>query len=223
MKPTFSEKKRWSRRPKFDNVDALCDYHFNNWSKPHHINRVGLTLSLRQLDEAPSLIIETGTSAWGTDSSRLFAAYTESFGGVFWSVDSRKLPSDRLGSLGETVHLAVDDSVNFLNNFEVPAPHKAISLAYLDSWDVDFENPEPAMEHGLREWEALIPLLAPGSIVVIDDTPIESLLYGKAVSKSRWHVGKIPGKGTLILENEFFRSHFQVMYHHYNLVMKWVK
>lgn len=220
---SLSEQKRWSRRPKFKEIDDLCEYHFRVWSDPQHINRVGLTFSLRQLGGRPALIVETGTSAWGTDSSRLFAAYTESFGGSFWSVDSRELPSTRLGDLGGSVHFAVDDSVNFLSNFEIPPPYESVSLAYLDSWDLNLENPAPAMEHGLREWHALLPLLAPGSIVVVDDTPIEFLLFGESITHSGYGGDAIPGKGALILKDPFFLSHFEVLYHHYNLVMKWVK
>jgi len=209
---------------KFGNVDELTNWHFRAYSDPGHINRVGLTLALRQLDENPALVIETGTSAWGTDSSRLFAQYVESFGGAFYTVDIRKEPSDRLeGALGKSSHLIVGDSVSFLEGFDLPTGFKKVDLAYLDSWDLDLENPLPAMEHGLKEWKALYPLLGPGSIVVIDDTPIEWHLLGdkaKFQAKDKTHIA---GKGRLILQDDAVFEHFQMLYHHYNVVMKWVK
>jgi hypothetical protein len=40
---------------------------------------------------------------------------------------------------------------------------------YLDSFDVDFANPQPAAAHHLSELMAALNLLAPGSIVAVDD------------------------------------------------------
>ena len=206
---------------KFSDFGELCDYHFNVWSNPGHINRVGLTHAIRQLANSPALIVETGTSAWGCDSSRLFAAYTENFGGQFWTVDIRKEPSIELGNLGPSSNFAVDDSVNFLRNFILPAEFDSISLTYLDSFDLDVNNPEPSMAHGLREWQALLPKLKKGSVVVIDDTPIENLLLNGSSSDSKLKGKLIPGKGALILKDRFFRSHFEILYHHYSVVARW--
>jgi hypothetical protein len=207
----------------FKNIEELCSWHFRAFSDPGHINRVGLTLALRQLDEQPALIIETGTSAWGTDSTRLWAKYIQNFGGIFHSVDIRQEPSDHLGALGTKTHLHVGDSVNFLQGFSIPAGYDKVNLAYLDSWDLDVTNPLPAMEHGLKEWKALYPLLGPGSTVVVDDTPIERFLLGETVSSDSSDPPRVPGKGTLILEDEAVREHFQIIYHHYNVVLKWVR
>jgi len=205
----------------FHDISELTRWHFHNRSEPHHINRVGLTLALRELNERPALILETGTSAWGTDSSSLFASYVKSFGGAFYTVDIRSEPSRQLGNLGERVHTAVGDSVQFLNGFAIPTGYGKVDLAYLDSWDLDVDNPEPAMEHGLREWQALEPLLGPGSIVVIDDTPIEGFLLGEAAHSHSANSNVIPGKGSLVLKDAAVLRHFRILYHHYNVVLKW--
>lgn len=42
-------------------------------------------------------------------------------------------------------------------------------LLYLDSFDVDFSDPEPAAAHHLAELHAAAHLLRPGSIVAVDD------------------------------------------------------
>jgi hypothetical protein len=208
----------------FASIDELCRWHFLAYSDPSHINRVGLTFALRQLDQNPALIIETGTSAWGTDSTKLWAKYVENFGGTFHSVDIRKEPRERLGaSMGPRTHLHVNDSVNFLSNFSLPADHEKVDFVYLDSWDLDLADPLPAMKHGLEEWKALYPLLGPGSIVVIDDTPIEPSLLGDDVRLLAPGSQFIPGKGTLLLQDQAVHEHFQILYHHYNVVMKWVR
>jgi hypothetical protein len=208
---------------KFNNSDELCDLHFRAWSNPGHINRVGLTLAIRQRGNAPALIVETGTSAWGCDSSRLFASYTENFGGQFFTADIRKEPSAQLGDLGRSVSFIVDDSVSFLSNFKVPTNYQSISLAYLDSYDLDVNDPEPSMNHGLMEWHSLLPHLKKGSVIVVDDTPIDALLLDGSSSQLHKLVdGTIPGKGALILKDSFFKANFEILYHHYNFVAKWV-
>lgn len=48
--------------------------------------------AIGSLHESPSTIIETGSSAWGTDSSVMFDSFVQSFGGEFLSVDIRLEP-----------------------------------------------------------------------------------------------------------------------------------
>ena len=76
----------------------------------------GFRLALRLLAGRPARIVETGTSAWGVDSTLLFDSYVRHFGGRFDSVDLRALPSDRLRPVvGPATHLHVGDSVEFLS------------------------------------------------------------------------------------------------------------
>ena len=59
--------------------------------------------------------VETGTSAWGTDSTRLWDNYVTHYGGSFHSVDIRSEPARRLkGQVGKRTRLVTSDSVNFL-------------------------------------------------------------------------------------------------------------
>lgn len=51
----------------------------------------------------------------------------------------------------------------------LPTLTKSIDLLYLDSFDIDFSNPQPAADHHLLELHAALPLLHPGSIVAVDD------------------------------------------------------
>ena len=203
-----------------NSLDNLVSAHFSEHASPGHVNRVGLTFALRQLGSRPALIVETGSSAWGTNSSLLFDSYIRKFGGVFLTVDIReKAASDLRPKLSEHSHAFVGDSVEFLEKIELPAQFSSISLAYLDSYDLDLENPEPAMQHGLLEFHAVHPLLAEGSILVVDDTPIEFSLFGDQAWKHFRDDGMVPGKGTLILRSPLI-AQYDVVYHHYNLVLK---
>ncbi len=207
-------------RDQYSDIDGLVDWHFTKWADPGHVNRVGMTIALRHLGERPALIVETGTSAWGTDSSRLWTAYVNMFGGEFWSVDIRPEASEALKSVSARAHYAVGDSVQFLSNFTVPSQYAAVDVAYLDSYDLDIHNPWPAMEHGLAEWLALTPHLAPGSVVVVDDTPIEPYFFGPEAAHFRDREGFIPGKGALILRDADILGDFKILYHHYDVVLQ---
>lgn len=207
------------RNPTFSKLDDLISFHFENWSNPDHINKAGMTVGLRSLCEQPALILETGSSAWGTNSSRLWASYVRSFGGKFETVDIRDEPRSTLLDLEDVSEIHIGDSVDFLWNYKLPAGFTQVNLAYLDSWDLDLSDPSASMEHGLAEWQALLPLLGPGSIVVIDDTPIDPQLLGADGVEFAISNGFTPGKGALVLAGLDTWKDFQVIYHHYNVVL----
>lgn len=203
-----------------NSLDRLVEVHFLRHSSPTHVNRVGLTLALRQLESRAALIVETGSSAWGTNSSLLFDSYIKEFGGVFLTVDLREqAASDLRPKLSEYSQAFTGDSVVFLEKLELPEHFSSISLAYLDSYDLDLENPQPAMQHGLLEFHAVHPFLAEGSILVVDDTPIEFSLLGNQAWKHFRDDGLVPGKGALILRSPLI-TQYDVLYHHYNLVLR---
>lgn len=204
-------------------VERLALLHFIEHSDVFHINRQGLTLAVSALAGRSADIIETGTSAWGTDSTRLWATYVERYGGECWSVDIRPAAGEALGDLGPRTHLVVGDSAAFIREFAAQR-QAPIDLAYLDSWDTDWADPLPSALHGLAEWEALQPLLAAGTIVVIDDTPASLDMIprehrGLAREFEATH-GALPGKGALVLASLRNRSDVSVQYHHYNLVLR---
>jgi hypothetical protein len=78
-----------------------------------------------------------------------------------------------------------EDSVSFLGRFarelvaaeplgrDVPTrstgTRKCIDLLYLDSYDVDWNDPHPSALHHLMELCAAMPGLQSGSLVVVDD------------------------------------------------------
>lgn len=205
--------------PTFTKLDDLIRFHFEHWSDPDHINKAGMTIGLRRLHEQPALILETGSSAWGTNSSRLWASYVRSFGGKFETVDVRDEPRSTLLDLEDVSEIHIGDSVDFLRNYKLPAEYAQVNLAYLDSWDLDLSDPSASMNHGLAEWHALLPLLRSGSIVIIDDTPIDPQLLGAEGVGFAMSNGFTPGKGALVLASLDTWKDFQVIYHHYNVVL----
>ena len=169
LRRSFRERRvLWDR---FVDTDDLCRAHFWARSDVNHINFSSLQETLRRLGGQPALILETGTSAHGTDSTLLFDSYVRSFGGRCESCDIDPVAVDRTRmrvSNSTSVHLG--DSVAFLKRLS-DADLNDVRLIYLDSYDVDFTDPLPAAQHCLAEFRACESRLAPGTLVLIDDSP----------------------------------------------------
>jgi hypothetical protein len=189
---------------KFCTSDELIEHHFATWSFPAHPDRSSLADTLRLLDERPAVILETGSSACGTNSSQLFDAYVRSFGGEFATVDLRLRPTLKLRPiLSEQSTLACGDSVAFLERWVKRNPSRKADLVYLDSWDLDAADPVPSATHCLREFFAIHPALRDGSLLLVDDTPSSLDLYYSDEQRSAAagfyeRHGKLPGKGMLL-------------------------
>ena len=217
----------WSliwKTKKFSDVDSLVESHFARWSDPNHQNRKGLNIALRNIDRKVVSIVETGTSAYGTDSSRLFDAYVRSFGGEFFSVDINTYPSNRLKyAKSRRTKFFVMDSVDFLSNLQQLTKVKTVGLFYLDSWDVDWADPIASAEHGRNEMKAIKSQISKGTILVIDDTPASMEWIpeeGKEIAiRFQREFGVLPGKGAFFKE-VFIDRDFSILYHDYNLVVK---
>jgi hypothetical protein len=155
----------------------------------------------------------------------LFDSYVRAYGGEFWSVDLRPEPSERLArSVSPNTHLHVGDSIDFLRMLPQVAGDTPIDLFYLDSYDLDWSDPAPSEQHGLEEWNALLPCAGPGTLVLIDDTPAshdwiprrEWLIDARA-SEARH--GVLPGKGAWILRQNISANQAAVVWHGYNVLL----
>jgi hypothetical protein len=169
------------------------------------------------------MIVETGTSAWGTDSTRLWDAYVRAFGTEFWSIDLSPDPRRRLRQqVGPRTHLVVSDSVDFLTDFAVRNSKTQVDLCYLDSWDLDWQNPIASEVHGLKEWLAIAPLFAAGSVLVVDDSPasIEWVpeRHQERARELLEERGYLPGKGSLIDQELTRDPGVEKIWHGYNSV-----
>jgi hypothetical protein len=178
------------------------------------------------LGSSPAIILETGSSAWGVNSSLLFDSYVGNFGGEFWTVDNRILPVLQLRSrLNSRSKACCDDSVRFLARWAQPQFARQVNLVYLDSWDLNIHNPLLAANHGLQEFLAIRPSLVHGSILLVDDTPASIEYFQGAdfflARKFFDETGLVPGKGALInkiLEND---SRFEKIAHDYQVVFRY--
>jgi hypothetical protein len=198
-------------REQYTDLQSLIDNHFASHSDVNHPCRPTMSLALEMLNQKPAVIVETGSSAWGTNSSLLFDSYVNSFGGSFHSVDIRPEPAKELRSLcSSKSQFFCNDSVGYLK--ELAKTAHQLDLLYLDSWDVDWQDPLPSAMHGLHEFLSIYPTLKPGSLVLIDDTPSDSSvisrvqpMHAASVAAFLRTYGFSPGKGGLI--KEFLSSH----------------
>ncbi len=198
---------------------------FSNVGKPMHLNYLTFKELFNQMNCRKDLtILETGISSAGTQSTYLFNEYIKKYGGRLWSVDiNQYLVNAHQGNMCPGVQLYCDDSVSFINNWIYSNPKKYINVAYLDSFDVDWYNPQPGALHGLKEFLALQPALKKDSLVLVDDTPCypywfdsRDELYDDMVAyynKNRC----LPGKGMHILS--VFKE-LPVLLHNYQVLYK---
>jgi len=75
-----------------------------------------------------------------------------------------------------------------------------IDLLYLDSFDVDWRNPHPSALHHLFELCAVMPLVASGTLVVVDDSPRQWFAAVQEGSAALVHDCGISGKGGYVAE-----------------------
>ncbi len=217
------------KREKCKSIEEVLTTHFRNYTDEKPGSSVDtLCLALKLLGEKPSRIIETGSSAWGANSSMLFDLYVSNFGGSFDTVDIRMDPAICLSNKCSNLsNFWCDDSVNWLSNL-VKKSSEEINLVYLDSWDLDPKDPLPPALHGLNEFLTLLPLLKRGCLVLIDDTPINAhyaLPVHNDVWVNQWLKSKqkyrfSPGKGSLIKQYLEYNSIGKIIEHKYQLLVQ---
>jgi len=186
----------------YDTAESLIFNHFKTLSHIDHPSRPTMELAISMLDSSEAKIVETGSSAWGTNSSMLFDSYVNSFGGEFLSCDIRVEPMFTLSKLcTNRSKFYCDDSVLFLKKLA----GVEFDLVYLDSWDVDWSDPIPSAIHGFHEFLAIYPSLKKGGLLLIDDTPKEDNILANISHSDVERVkifysiyGFMPGKGALI-------------------------
>lgn len=137
-------------------------------------------------------IVETGcvrkADNWAGDgqSSVIWGRYTQWHTGTYQTMDIDPEACDLTRELVPGAAVTCGDSLA-----ELARHDSTIDLLYLDSYDVDMNNPHPAALHCLMELVSARKRLVPGSIVFIDDSPME----GDFV---------VNGKGKYVAE--YFRS-----------------
>lgn len=190
-------------------LEELIENHFSSINDLYHPCRESLTLALSFFEKCNDLIIlETGSSAWGTNSSILFDSYivnrmsSNKFNGSFRTCDIRVNPMlELINKVSIYTQLSCSDSVDFLKN-QARSNSSSNYLIYLDSFDLDYKNPNPSGLHGFKEFIEIVRLLKKGTVLIIDDSPINiehCPEFAKNDSLKYFNdFGLIPGKGMFI-------------------------
>jgi hypothetical protein len=123
-------------------------------------------------------------------------------------------------------HFYCNDSVNFLR--AIANSESRVDLLYLDSFDVDLNDPIPSAIHGLHELLAALPFLKDGSILLVDDTPLSmdvwERVHGKGMHqqytefRNRYRIE--PGKGALIKQFLIATQTGTMIAHDYQLLWR---
>jgi predicted O-methyltransferase YrrM len=118
------------------------------------------------------VILETGTireaGNWIGDgqSTVVWDHYAELKSGHVTTVDLDPNCAELVTKLGLQHTTAITgDSLQVIPTLDL----QHVDFLYLDSFDVDFANPEPASAHHLSELKLCLHLLNSGSIVAVDD------------------------------------------------------
>jgi hypothetical protein len=190
----------------------------------HHINYLTFKKLFEQMGTPREpIILESGIASRGTQSTYLFNEVVRKYGGRFWSVDNDpELVAAHQGNMCPGTKLVHNDSVAFFKEWisasastlpkaDIILPKADIILPkadiiYLDSYDLDFYNPEPSAKHGLAEYMALKPAIKKDTLLLIDDTPINpywldtrGALYNNMLDYYGIF-GIMPGKGMYVLD-----------------------
>lgn len=200
----------------------LVSAHLLRSGNPGHPNKRAFEAVLENFGGESLNIVETGTSAWGADSTRLWDEYVRCSGGRVRSVDLRPDPSIQLsGKLSKNTELSIGDSVEFLQSlFD---NKESVDLIYLDSYDVDWENPEPAELHGEAEFKIAMELVRIGGIVLIDDTPTPAAAIRLGINMNESISGgsqEIRGKGAKAHRLVEANPNFSIFYHDYAVAIR---
>ena len=167
------------------------------------------------------IILESGIASAGTNSTYLFNEYIKKYGGKFWSVDiNKQLVDHHSNNMCPASTLVCNDSVSFFK--EWVKENKKADVIYLDSYDLDWDNPHPSAMHGLNEYLALIPALKKNTLLLIDDTPATPYwcdfrhdLYDRMQDYFIKN-NSLPGKGQYILnvykDATILKHNYQLLY-----------
>lgn len=210
-------------------AEVLAASQFAQWRHINYFTFSRLFDAIAQRIDVP-IILETGSSAHGVNSSALFASLARTRSGRFDTVDLNPQTVQRVSAMlrerfGEDDRLTCHrgDSVEFIANYK----HTA-NVAYLDSYDLNPDDFIGSAAHGLREFEALLPKLDPGcALILIDDTPKTREIFRKmcpadylqAVDRHMISTGRLPGKGELIVEAIRDDKRFQILDWEYQLLL----
>jgi len=161
---------------------------------------------LEAMEKSSYNIVETGCarseSNWSQDgqSTLLFDRFVNHWDGAVRTVDINQAACTWLrGKASGKVTITCSDSVAYLRELS-RSDELNVDFLYLDSYDLDWRNPHPAALHHLHELCAIMPLLASGTLVVVDDTARNQARVQFKGQEMIVHDFGVAGKGGYVAE-----------------------
>jgi predicted O-methyltransferase YrrM len=210
-------------------AEVLVGSKLAQWRHVNHHTFSCLFSGVAQLIEHP-IILETGSSAHGVNSSMLFASLASKADGRFDTVDLNSETVQRVSAMmrekfGQDGRISchLGDSATFIENYtDTP------NVVYLDSFDLNPGHFTESAAHGLLEFANLVPKLdSKCALILVDDTPRTREIFRKmcpadyllAVDRHVSRTGRLPGKGELIIESIRKDRRFQILEWEYQLLL----
>jgi hypothetical protein len=192
------------------NYSAFWEY-FNGFATPLLQHRAAsFRMAFEHLEKLgrPVCIVETGCVrnqvlfTGDGHSTVLFDKFTECVPGtIVHSVDiSPEATSLCKSIVSSRIQVHTSDSVTFLRNqcAGLIKPYTQIDLLYLDSFDVDMENPHESAMHHMKELLAVGPLVNANTFILVDDSPTSATFFLDAGQLKLVSPQRIGGKGKYI-------------------------
>lgn len=159
---------------------------------------------LEATDKSRYTIVETGCAReeenWQGDgqSTILFDRFVNHHDGIVLTVDIDGDACTRLrGRVSGKTTIITSDSVSYLDGL-ARSSDLDVDLLYLDAHDLDLQNPHPSALHHLFELCAAMPLVASGTLIVVDDT-VQALAVVLGMNRVVGDLG-IVGKGKYVAD-----------------------
>lgn len=210
-------------------AEVLAASQFAQWRHINHHTFSRFFEAIAHYIESP-IILETGSSAHGVNSSVLLASLARASGGCFDTVDLNPSTVQRVAETlrdrygpDDRINCHHGDSVAFIAGYQGQP-----NVVYLDSYDLNPGDFAGSAAHGLSEFESLVPKLDRDcALLLIDDTPRTRDIFRKmcpaeylqAVDRHISDTGRLPGKGELILEAIENDRRFHVLEWEYQLLL----
>jgi hypothetical protein len=206
-----------------DETTGTYEMFSNKTGTKKHLNYLTFRRLFEEMKDLKSpYILESGIASAGTNSTYLFNEYVRKYGGFFWSVDiNRSLVERHKGNMCPATQLICNDSVAFFTDWS--KTHEVANVIYLDSYDLDFYDPQPSGNHGLAEYKSLIPVIKKDTLLLIDDTPVNPYWLdtrGQLYTDMCTYYSTnnfLPGKGMYVL-NEVKNAN--MLLHNYQVLYK---
>jgi predicted O-methyltransferase YrrM len=125
-------------------------------------------------------------------STLIFYDVVTTHGGEFHSVDIDPKAVEFAQSIIKTGTVHCSDSVKYLYelNKELREQNRYIDLLYLDSYDLDMQDPAPSCFHHMKELLAIRPSLKEGSMIVVDDNALVNTVLPGETEPKKVVIGK---------------------------------